>query len=157
MFVSRIIFSSVMLNKMHANASPYLSPFHMWNLSNNSFCILTLAVVPSIMAWVSLTDFDGIPSSSIAMWSWFLLTSSYTVLKSINRWWVSIWNSNFFSKICLNVCIWSIVDTPSLNPHWYCLIILFACGFNLLYSTIDSTLYAVLTREIPLEFSQFWT
>ena len=61
----------------------------------------------------------------------------------------------FFSKICLHVCIWSIVDTPSLNPHWYCPIILFTYGFILPYSTIDSSLYAVLTSEIPLEFTQF--
>jgi len=46
MFASRIIFSSIMLNKMHASASPCLSPFRMWKLSNSSFCILTLAVVP---------------------------------------------------------------------------------------------------------------
>jgi hypothetical protein len=51
-----IIFSSAILNKMQANASPCLDPFRIWKLSDSSFCTLTLEVVPSIVACVNLTS-----------------------------------------------------------------------------------------------------
>ena len=131
MFATCMMNSSRMLKKLHDNASPCRKPLIVVNVFEIDPLILTQLLITKGVIRHRLMSLVGMPKRFIALNSSSLVGVSYACLKSMNRWWVSTWNSWVFSRICRCVKIWSVVDFPGMKPHWYGPMIRMTCGFNL--------------------------
>ena len=147
-FASRMTFSSRMLKSSHDKLSPCLNPRSVLKGSERSFPTLTADVVPVKVILHSRINFAGMPNADMALYTSERIRLSNAALYSTNGWNVSICFSKVFSKNLAQSE--NLVDGEFARSEaalvWFKNVI----GFSRSHSTLDSTLYAMGRRLIPL-------